>query len=188
MAHYVTHHCPDLAVYGGFIRDYVFHALPPRDLDISVCGRQHLQPTMDLLTKWAVTQGFFLLHTNSKGPNVLRGTFCRFEYCDADDCVNQKPCEDHHADSFEEKWVVELVDVSFWEAKRPLVDCDMNNYLLVPTGLVHKRPGQGGPLRRIVDRTSQKRFEVLDVGPQQVERIQRFMADGWSCSNSQRFL
>jgi len=184
MAHYITHHCPHSLVYGGFIRDYVFHGLPPRDLDVAVLGKANLQPTLDLLVSWGKTQGFVLSKTEIKGPNVLRGFFRFLEYCDADDCPNYKPCSLHLGGC--EEWVVELVDVHFWEAKRPLVDCDMNNYLLVPTGLVHKRPGQGGPLRLIVDRTIQKHFVALDVGSQQLDRIRNFEQQGWTCVNRER--
>lgn len=184
MAHYITHFCSNSFVYGGFIRDYVFHGLPAHDLDITVIDKASLQPTLDLLVEWGKSQRFLLVKSEPKGSNVLRGYFRVSAYCEFDDCAKFKPCDVHPTTC--EEWVVELVDIHFWDTKRPLVDCDMNNYLLVPTGLVHKRPGQGGPLRLLASRTRQKEFFAFDVGSSQRDRIQRFKDQGWVCMNPER--
>lgn len=56
MAHYITHSSLKSFVYGGFIRDFIFHGIPAHDLDVTVSDKASLRSALDALVEWGKSQ------------------------------------------------------------------------------------------------------------------------------------
>ena len=72
---------------------------------------------------------------------------------------------------------VELVNMPYWEEKRALVDCDVNNLRVTRNGIEHNRSGQGGPIYQIIERVLLKQFKPID--PDRRFRNNAMVAKGW---------
>ena len=166
-AHYIVHEAPmQMHIFGGFVRDTVLHGEAAHDIDVSVPGGTRcLREALKHLVAWV-----------QDAANRHLGLVC----------VRKLPsnCEHVLRASFKRKrgrpFAVEFVDGDFFAAEAPWVDADVNNLKLVPGGLAHHRPGQGGPIDAIVRRALRKEFVLLVHRRRQQQRARKLGQRGWT--------